>query len=52
MWVRAVVELVDGALILVIIDGMDLSIAPETEKSSEKAKPMADIHSYGGHSQQ
>lgn len=52
MWVRAVVELVDGALILVIINGMDLSIASDTEKSNEKAKPMADIHNYGGHSQQ
>lgn len=52
MWVIAVVELVDGALILVIINGMDLSITSDTEKSNERAMPMADIHSSGGHSQQ
>lgn len=50
MWVIAVLELADGALILVIINGMDLSITPDTEQSSERSMPIVDIHSYSGHS--
>lgn len=44
--------IVDGALILVVINGMDLSITSDTEKSDERSMLMVDIHSYGGHNQQ
>ena len=44
--------IVDGALILVIINGMDLSITSDTKKGNERSMPTVDIHSYGGHNQQ